>query len=141
MWNSLRSLLCGSMLCCALGATSADAATGRTQFFTFACNGQQQAITFAVGQLGNNTNRFIQGAEITLSDTQPGLQFVLLQAGGGSNSTLVSIGRLETHVSRDYNFSTFPVTTDNVGNVLMTLTGQCQGSGAISGFVTIIFFS
>jgi len=140
MWNSLRSLLCGSMLCCALGATTADASFSRTQFFTFGCNGQQQSIQFAVGQLGNNTARFIQGAEISLTAASPNLQFILLQAAGGNNSTLLQMGPGDTHVSRDFT-GFFSVLADPVGNVIITLAGTCTGGGNTSGFVTINFFS
>jgi len=138
MWNSLRSLLCGSMLCCALGATTADASISRTQFFTFACNGQQQAVTFAIGQLGNNVTRFIQGAEISLTAASPNLQFILLQAA--QPGTLLQMGPGDVHVARDYT-GFFQVLTDPVGNVLISVAGLCSGGGNISGFVTINIFS
>jgi hypothetical protein len=140
MWNSQRSLLCASMLCCALGATSADASTSRTQFFTFPCNGQQQAIQFAIGQLGSNQTRFIQAAEISLSETQPGLKFIILAAGGGSNSTLLTLGKGETHASNQF-IGFFQAQADFAGNIIMSLAGECTGGGNISGFAVISVFS
>ena len=70
MWSRLGTVLASSALSIGVAVTSVNASESRNTNFLFTCDGQNKTITFTVSNLGNNANRFIQGAEISLFENQ-----------------------------------------------------------------------
>jgi hypothetical protein len=141
MLNHLRTVLGVSAFCLGLAAIAASASETRNSNFAFTCDGTNKTVSFTASGLGNNTNRFIQSAEVALFENRGGLQYVIVRAQGDPNKQLVTLAGSDN--SRSNQFTGFyQLTTSATGTVTFTVDGACNGGfGQVQGLVTIGFFS
>jgi len=150
MWSRLGTFLASSALSIGVAVTSVNASESRNTNFLFTCDGQNKTITFTASNLGNNANRFIQGAEISLFENQErvvgninllALQYILLRAQGDPNKQLLTLGSRDPSARNQFT-GFIQVTTSATGTVNFTIDGACNGGfGQVQGNVTVWFFS
>jgi len=87
--------------------------------------------------LGNNVNRFIQGAEITLFNPD-GVEFALVQTQQTGNA-LVSVGAGGNHSANQFT-GFFQVQTSGSGTIPFLVSGICGPKSGAALFVVIISF-
>ena len=140
MLSRLTFILGGSVLCMALAAMPANASESRSHIFNVTCDGTNQHLEFNATGLGNNTNRFIQGAEITAVDTRGSVLYVLVDALNSPNLTLITTGPGAPHAAA-YFTGFFKVTADATGNILIGVEAACTPGPPLPLIIVIQFFS
>ena len=143
MWNRLGIALCASALCVGLAVMPARALETRVVFFGMSCDSTFRTVSFLVGGLGADINRFIQGAELAVHSLPKGgsINSLRLQAMGDPKKTLLVMGSNETRARADYTSSLALVRTNTSGEVAFLAIGSCKGGGTLRAFANIGFFN
>ena len=80
MLNRLLSLLCLSALGFGAVVLPANASETRVEDFSLQCDGTERTVVFTATGLGTAASRFIQGAEVSVTDSS--LQSLLVRVAG-----------------------------------------------------------
>jgi len=138
MWKPW-TILCLSLLGLGLAALPARAVETRIQSFSLACDGHTKTFAYNATGFAASVSRLMQGADVALSETRGGINFLRFQMGAGATRVLLELGH--NQVSARAQMTGFmQVTTSAAGTVPFRVIGSCNGGGAIQGFATVFFF-
>ncbi len=140
MLSRLTFILGWSVLGVALAAMPVNASESRGSSFFVTCDGTTQHVEFNALQLGANTARFIQGAEITAVDTRGSLLYVVLHAKNDDRLLLLTAGPGATHSRADFT-GFFKVTADASGVVVIGAEVACTPGPPLPLVLVVYFFS
>ncbi len=102
--------------------------------------GTNQHVDVTASGLGANTNRFIQGAELTVIDTRGALLYTVVRAQGDQTKQIITIGPGSTRARADYT-GFIQVTTNALGEIPIGIDAACFPGNPLPALVTIYFFS